>query len=271
MGASSDIRKFNFYPKYIWSANDFSFFQQWEFDSIRGSMFAAFGSSVLQGLLGSPGGGLNVQVSAGLAVNSDGRLLNLLNTTSVALASPSGNPARSLVVLRPVDTPMTNIPEPLNPANNVPLHVKQEATLVVINGNPAANPVYPAIQAGDVIVAALKLSSGHATIVAADFDWAGVDIPRKRRKSVSIDLNSRTLDTDDEIVEGNCAASGLTFTLPPAASVPGQEFSFVKTDSTANSMSIASTDQISGQASQDIDDQWGTLKVYSNGFSYRVV
>ena len=269
----TDLRKFNFYPKYIWSATDFTNFQDYVYGGFRGTFAAYLGASILDGLKASAAGGLNVQITAGIAANEDGRFLRLLVNGTVALPSPVGNAARHLVVLRPLDTPATLIPEPLNPANNVPLHVKQEAQLVVIPGTPAANPVYPATLAGDVVVAGLYLIAGQSVITASDFERTMVDAPKKRMLNISEVEASRTIDSAEHVVEGDCAVSGLTLTLPPAAQAAGTEFVFVKVDPSANPLTIAGQggELISGQSTQIIDDQWGTLKIYSNGLSYRAV
>lgn len=273
MGANGDIRQFYFYDEYLWSPTDFANLQTWLQDNAKAMAVGAHGPACLQGLRVSPGGGMNVDVTAGIAVNEDGRPLIAGGATGKTFATPSGNPAWSLLVLRPLDVDFNNINEPTNPTNQVPLHKKLQYQWVVLNGTPAASPSYPALTAGDVAVMGFKLANGQTTINASDFDYSARNVSRKRQMPVKeVSGTYMVLATDQVIEHDASSASGLSL-LPTAAEAAQQEFTIVKTDSSANVVAVSGqgSDLISGQPSSVIEDQWGFVKVYSNGKAWRMV
>lgn len=273
MGYVEDLRQFYYYQKYIWSATDFSNMQSWIYGSFRNSIYAMFGKSVVDGLIVTPGGGLNVQTAVGAAINEDGRFLRLATVDTKAVASPVGNPAYSLIVLRPVDTDTTNIPNPLNPGVNVPLHKQMLASVVVINGTPAAIPVIPSTTAGDVILATLLVPAATVTITQAMFVLGGADLPTNLRKKLARMTASATLLANQEIIEIDCTLGNVNLTLLSAISMLGKKISFVRIDATANTCTITAQggELISGQAAITLDDQWSFVNMYSNGTAYRQV
>lgn len=264
--ASTDLRKFNFYPEYIWQAADFDNYQTWQMGIFEGVFDGAFGAAVLKGLRPSGGGGMTLLVDSGVGVNTDGRIVVVGSQLNTTVASPSGNPARTLAVLRPKLTAMTTIPEPVNPSNPVPLHEKIDYDLIVLNGTPAGSPVYPSTQSGDIIVCGLKLNNGHTTITEADLDWGVVDRPRKRKARVLNISSSYTVLSTDEVVEANFSGASGVVTMPSAGTVEGQVFKVVKVDSSSNNVLVVGN--ISGATGTTISQQWKALDLYSNGISY---
>lgn len=269
--ASTDIRDFNFYAQYIWQHTDFENFQKWTNDKIQGLAEGAFGKSVLTGLTVSPNGGLQVAIAAGIAVNANGRLLVVPSTQTATFSSPVGNPARSLVVLRPKDTDTDSIQEPTNPLNTVPLTTILGYEIVVISGTPAASPQYPSPQSGDVVLMGVKLSAGHATITEADFEIARIDVPRKPAMRIRQVASDYQATVDDEIIEVAATGGNVTVTLPTAATMRGRDISVVKIDSATGSVIVdgQGSEQISGQNTQEIEDQWGSVSCYSIGSAWR--
>lgn len=269
--ALSDIRDFYYYTKYLWSAGDFTNFQTWIKARIEGFGEGFSGGGILSGLRCTPGGGLNVSVPAGIGLSPSGKLLVSDATALAAVASPVGNPAWSLIVLRPTNTDLTLIPEPLNPANNVPLHKKTSYTLTVLNGTPAVSPSYPTPDADDLVIMGVKLTAGHVTIASTDLDPTPVNFPRPRRKAIAQKSVSYNLTERDEIVEMNCTGGTRVALLPIASTVPNQEFLIRKTDSSANVCTVSGTEPIDGVTSIDLEDQYQSVKVYSNGLTYGVI
>jgi len=268
--ALADIRQFLFYIKYLWGPTDFQNMQLWLQSEYRGLAEGGFGGSILSGLLCTPAGGMVVNVADGLACAPDGRLI-VFAAASATVATPAGNPALSLIILRPKLTDANNIPEPANPANTVPLHQQFQYDLLVLNGTPAATPAYPATQANDVILMGISLTSGQSSIAATDFERSLISVPSKKIKSIQQIIANKTILVTDNHIDIDATAGVVTATLPSAASCPGQDFTFIKIDSSANKGSIASTDLISGQSSWDLDDQWQTMTIRSVGTTYRVV
>jgi hypothetical protein len=270
--ASSDIRDFQFYKNYLWSETDFENFETWMKARFGAVNEGAFGAAALTGLIVTPGGGLNVDVSAGIAVSPSGRQMVLASAGTGAFASPVGNPARSLIVLRPKDTEMTPIQEPLNPSNTVNLHTKLECELVVINGTPGATPQYPAVGAEDVVLMGVKLTSGHVTIAETDLELAPRDVPRPKSKRIRKVASNYQAVATDEIIEIAATGADVTVTLPVAAQMRGRELSVVLIADSGGIGIVdgSGTEQISGQLTQEIDSQWGSVRVYSDGSAWRV-
>lgn len=264
----SEVSLFNFYIQYRWKFTDFEDFQTWLFNALQGSMQGGFGTAAVQGLKVSCSA-LNVTASAGIAFNEDGRMLVLEEATAVAVASPAGNPARTLVVLRPVDTEEDEIPRPTNPSEMVPLHVARTAELVVIDGVPGAVPVYPDIEPGDVIVAGFLVSADAVAVTLANLEYYKRDVPRAAERRVRRTTATYTVDAGDDIVEVNTATVNL-----PAAPGPfaGKTWTFVNYRAADNAVSVSGNGtNVSGLAAQTIDDKWGTLSVYCNGVEYVVI
>lgn len=267
---NADIRDFYFYFKYLWAPADFENLQKWLRASIEGTAEGAYGAAILSGLNPTAGGGLNVDIDSGLAVNYKGRLLVLAAPGSGTFASPVGNPAWSLLVLRPSETNTNLIPEPQNPSNNVPLHLQFGASLVVINGTPSVTPSYPATQAGDVIVAGVKLTAGQVTILQSDIDRTPINTRLKTPKAVTVKTANYTVVETDQHLDFDCTSGNLVATMPDPSDVPGQDFTIVKTDSSVNTLTVNGT-SMSGQSSILLEDQWQTITLRSIGTAYRVI
>lgn len=272
MGPSTDIREFNFYTDYLWSPTDFLNLQTWLQAEMRGSALGRSGKSILSGCLANPGGGLNVSVSDGVAVDSNGRIV-VFSAANVAVASPSVNPARTLIVLRPKLVDMTSIPTPDDPMTPVFLHEKLSYDLIALNGTPAGSPVYPSAQANDIIVTGILIPAATVTLLASMFERYVISVPIKRVKAINIVTAAYSVLAADDHVDGDATGGAFSATLPPVSTVPGQDFTFVKVDSSANAFSVAGNggDLISGQGSWDLTEQWAKITVRSIGTAWRVI
>lgn len=264
---SGDLRKFYFYQQYVWSPTDFLNFQTWMMGMFRSVFEGAFGNACLGGLECVAPGGMVVAVKPGIAVNQYGRQLVHSTEMEASLASDPSNPRRSLIVLRPKTTDMTNVTEPLNPPNQVPLHSQEGYDLVVIAGTPAAFPQYPSTVDGDVIVMGVAIPAGAVSLNTASLDYSVRDLPRKRPTRIKQVAADYQATIDDEIIEVSCTGGDVTVTLLTAASAPGREVRCVKIDGTSNSMFVEGqgAEQISGLNSIEVDTPWDSIKVYSNG------
>lgn len=271
--ANADIRDFYFYEQYLWTPTDFSNLQTWLRDTTQNLGEGAFGAAVLQGLAASAAGGLNVAVASGIAVNQNGRPL-VYGGGSAALVADASNPRRALIVLRPVDTNTNLINQPTNPVVQVPLHKQLGVQLTVILGTPGVNPAYPSKVAGDVIVMGVLIPAAASSVSETDFDYTVLELPRKRRLPIKIMTGGgvQNILTTDEIIEVDSAATGTTTLLPLAAQMPHAELRVLKIDSSANQVAVSGQggELISGQASHTIEDQWGYIRLYSNGKSWRI-
>lgn len=274
--AASDIRKFKFnndLKKYLWSPTDFSNLQTWILGEMEGLFEGLTGGSILKGLVVSPSSGLTVNISGGIAVSPSGRIVVVPSSFQATFVAPSGNPARSLVVLRPKLTDSDQIPKPLDPSTLIYLDQKYEYDVVVISGTPAANPSYPSLESEDIVVAAAYLNSGHTTVAYSDLDHGKLSRPRKSRAKIFKRSGTYTADGTENIIEmDGSAASGLVV-LPPAADTVGEEISVIKIDSTANSIAVSGNgaELISGQNVFTLDSQWDRARMYSNGSAWRIL
>lgn len=269
VNAPDNIRKFNFYQQYVWQHTDFTNFQSWVLAMFRSVFEGAFGSCVLGGFEPLVAGGMNVAIRKGIAVNENGKQLILNADSQVTLASNGANPMRSLVVIRPVETSMTNVTDPLNPPTQVPLHVKEEYELVVIPGVPGVNPIYPAKNAGDVILFGVKLATAQVALTISDLDFSVKEYPRDRQPKIRQVAANYSAQPDDEIIEVSCSGGNVTITLPVAASANTRKLTCVKIDNSANEMILSGQggEQISGLATVPIDTQWDFVNAYSNGIN----
>lgn len=269
--ALDDIRKFNFYQKYIWNPTDFENFESWVFGALEGLMEGALGGSVLVGLKVSPSSGLTVNLQAGIACSPLGRIVVQAAPTQVTLDQPVGNPAKSLVVLRPKSTDATSIPLPTNPSLTVSLHEKLEHDVVVLNGTPAASPSYPATESGDIVIMGFELTAGHTTITRSDFDLGVVSRPRRRVPKIKIADSSYTAATGDDIIEADFSAASGVVQLPPAADSEGVFLHVVKTDSSSNVCAVSGNgaEEISGLNVIELESQWQSINIYCNGLAWR--
>lgn len=273
--ASNDIRRFHFYEQYIWQAIDFENYQKWVDQFFKAISEGANGAAVLAGLDVTPNGGMNVQIAPGIAVSPTGQVMVVPTAQVAVFASDPTNPVKHLLVARPLLTDGTLIPQPTNPLVDVPLHQQQGYQLVVISGTPAASPTYPTglVQAEDTIIASLSLVAGQTTIAQTDLDRALINVPRKRKRAIrTTAATAFGLGSKDNILEVAATAGNSFVTLPPAITCVAEEFIVTKIDSSFNTVTLQGNggEIISGQANQVIDDQWGSLRVYSTGTSWRV-
>lgn len=272
--AISDLRKFYFYQLYTWDPEDFENFETYLWGAVEGLLEGGFGASILKGLRPRAGGGLNLLVDSGIAVNESGKLVVQTAQQSIAVPAPVGNPCRSLVILRPKTTDATMIPLPTNPSLSVPLHEKLEYDLLILSGTASPTPVYPTALAGDIVVVGLKLSAGHTTLTESDFDWSVVSRPRKRKQKIKeVTSGSYTPSTGDDMIELNLASASGMVQLPPAADFECEKITVVRVDASANFGTVSGygAELISGQNSIELDTQWQTLTLYSNGLSWRSI
>lgn len=273
--ASNDIRRFHFYDQYIWQAIDFDNYQKWVDQFFRAISEGSNGAAVLAGLDVTPNGGMNVQIAPGIAVSPTGQVMVVPNAQVAVFASNPTNPVKHLLVARPLLTDETLIPQPTNPLVDVPLHQQQGYQLVVISGTPAASPAYPTglVQAEDTIIASISLIPGQTVIAQTDLDRALINVPRKRKRAIRTTASTAfVLGVKDNILEVAATAGNSFVTLPPAITCVAEEFVLTKIDSSFNTVTLQGNggEVISGQANQVIDDQWGSLRVYSTGTSWRV-
>jgi hypothetical protein len=277
--ALSDIRKFLFYPQYIWQPTDFADFQTWLLAHFNGLFEGLTGGGVLSGCRVSTVGGMTLQVDAGLAVSPSGVLVQVTSAVQATFASDPTLPRRSLLVLRPKLTNTNNIPQPTNPLVQVPLHQQYGYDLVVIPGVPAASPTYPAKQVDDIAVMGVKIPAAATSLSVTDFETGQRDVPHTVRKKIRELTTSETPsytvasgDVGENIIEVSASSASGAVNLPPASTMLGRELTVVKVDSSGNVVHVIPNggEQISGQTFVELDTQWQTVTIYANKNSWRM-
>lgn len=263
--ASTDIRQFLFYFKYLWSPADFTSLQLWLQETTAGIAEGLLGAAVLKGLGVTPGTGLQVLVDTGICVGDEGQLMVNGAQSPVNLTVPISAPKRSLIVMRPTIVNMTVIPQPDNPSNNVPLHQQLTFTFVVIDGAENVNPVYPSKQDGDCIVAGVMLTPGQSTVMQANIERTPISLARKKVHPIKTKSGNYNIVAEDEHIDYDLSGGAATAFLPPSNSVAGQDFAIVKIDTSGNTLAVSGQDLIDGQTQIILDTQWQSLQLRSVG------
>lgn len=89
--------------------------------------------------------------------------------------------------------------------------------------------------------------------------------------SMAIKTSAYTLKVSDGVIFGNASSAAFTLTLPAAASGnAGLRFTFVKTDSSTNAVTIAasSSQTINGATSQKLSSQYAKMTLISDGANW---
>lgn len=160
---------FNWFRRYRVRAEDMETLENSALDSMRGPWEGLTAAAVLDGFAPSYPGGLVVDLSEGIAVAASGYMLASTGA-SVELASPVGNPAKSLIVARPLLTETDPITRPTTPFDIVYLHENLACEIVVLDGTAASAPAYPTPEPNDVVLAAFRLAAGAASVAEANLD-----------------------------------------------------------------------------------------------------
>lgn len=269
--ANSSIEKYRFVTeaeRYTWQVADFANLQQWIFDTIAGLGEGALGVGVLSGLTWTPLSGLTVRVAPGIALTAAGELLVNPSNADITFTSPLGNPAKSLLVIRPLKTDTNLIPIPLTPSSFFNFNTIQGMQILALNGTPAVSPSYPSLGTDDCRIAGFNLSAGQVTIAQGNLDPDQRDVPsiRNRRRITRITADYSPA-TRDDIIEINAAGGNIAVTLPDNLANHWRALQFIRTDNSANTVSIvpAGSDTIVGDGAFTLDAQWQTAQMISAG------
>lgn len=265
--ASTDIRQFLFYFKYLWSPADFTNLQLWLQETTAGIAEGAFGVGVLDGLSVAPAGGLQVTVNPGIALGDNAELMVLGSPANLTFSADPIQTKKSLIVMRPTLVNMDIIPEPNNPANNVPLDQQITFDLLIIDGTPGGD--YPSKISGDCVVMGVIITPSLVTIGSSNLDRTPIELPRKRVHPYSSKSASYNAVITDDHLDVDATGGARTILLPLASTMPGQDMTIVKTDSSANAVAVSGQDLISGQTVIYLDSQWQFAHVRSTGQAWR--
>lgn len=91
---------------------------------------------------------------------------------------------------------------------------------------------------------------------------------RVARRSVS---TSGNITSADVVVLASASGGVVSLALPAASTVPGQQFTIKKTDSSANSVNVTSTELIDGSNYAYLTSQYQSITVVSDGSNYFII
>ena len=82
-----------------------------------------------------------------------------------------------------------------------------------------------------------------------------------------------TATSSDYVILVNAAGGDITISLPSASTVTGKLYSIVKIDATGNTVTIdpSGSETISGSTTIPLSDQWGGVKIISDGSNWVIV
>lgn len=84
--------------------------------------------------------------------------------------------------------------------------------------------------------------------------------------------NTYTARVNDTVILCDMTIGGYQVTLPAPATVPGKQFMILKTDATANAITIAgASGNINGSASKNTSTQYDGWTVVSDGSNYFIL
>lgn len=167
--ANANSSLFYWYRRYRVRAQDMTDFQTAMLEGSRGLGEGAVGGSVLVGFEVTLPGVMDIDFAEGIACGPTGNLLVTNAVENITVEAPTGAfPVKSLVVARPLLVDDDYITKPTSPFDSVPLRQIQRMEVVVIDGTPAASPVYPSKEANDVILVGLKLDPSTVSLTDED-------------------------------------------------------------------------------------------------------
>lgn len=165
--AQDNLDLVNWFNRYLVQAADMNQMETTLEGLVRGRFEGLAGKCVLIGGASNLAPtGLNTPVDACLAVGPTGNFMLTTGMINVVHTAPTGTlPQKNLVVIRPNLINENYITDPTNPFNTVPLNTRQSGQIVLLQGTPAAQPVYAATGANDVVLFGVTVSPGQTTFV----------------------------------------------------------------------------------------------------------
>jgi microcystin-dependent protein len=129
-------------------------------------------------------------VSAGIAYDPNGQIVEVPSTQNFTLVSNPSNPVYALLVLRFKFTPDTLIPKPSDPILNVFLNLHDDFELQVLTGTPAPSPTYPVAGSNDVVLMGFQIPAAATLGTQVTLDSSQKQVGFRPATRVSIDTTS---------------------------------------------------------------------------------
>lgn len=163
---------------------------------------------------------LGGSVGTGIAIDPNGQITEISaspdESTNFTIAPADPTNARwDLLVLSYQMVGDTPVPQPSDPINTVNLNLHDDFMISVVEGTPSGSPTYPAKQAGQIILAGLRVPAGATN-----------------GTQVTVDLGIRELALQAVFQNPNVIHE------VPSGAIPGNSFTTSQTPMNANSILV---------------------------------
>lgn len=178
--AQNKIKKYNFYRRYKWTADDFTVLQDSLIGRTQNYAEGLTGAAVFEGFTISISGALSLSISSGLASSSSGFMAVKNVSSSVSIDAATGANAaeirRDLIVVRPTLEVDAVIANPSTPFDSVTLRTNDECNVVVVKGSQGTTADYPTKLDNDIVLAGVSIVPGQTTLTENDLDFSVRDV-----------------------------------------------------------------------------------------------
>lgn len=214
------------------------------------------------------GSNMTGTVTAGIAWDPNGQLVEIASTEGFTLTSDGTNPRKAYLVARYAQAGDTTIAKPSNPSTNVFLNLLDSFELEVLLGTPAGSPAYPTLGANDIVLMGFTIPAGETIASNCTMDATVRD--QGLDESSSVKTSNYQATAYDRFVQMNANSGALTLTLPDSRFSEGSEISVMKSDSSVNAVTVqratGTTDTIQGGlTSFTLDNQFTVYTLKCKG------
>lgn len=174
--ATEQLKKYNFYRRYKWTAEDFSVLQDSLMLSPQNLAEGLAGAAILSGYTIFVDDTFQVNAGSGIASTASGYLcVNNFSTAITIDAATGANAAhirKDLIVVRPLVSTDAEIANPSVANETVVLRQTRDAEVVVVKGTQGTSAAYPSKLQDDVILCGVSVVPGQTGITNYDVDFS---------------------------------------------------------------------------------------------------
>lgn len=174
--ATEQLKKYNFYRRYKWTAEDFSVLQDSLMLSPQNLAEGLAGAAILSGYTIFVDDTFQVNAGSGIASTASGYLcVNNFSTAITIDAATGANAAhirKDLIVVRPLVSTDAEIANPSVANETVVLRQTRDAEVVVVKGAQGTSAAYPSKLQDDVILCGVSVVPGQTGITNYDVDFS---------------------------------------------------------------------------------------------------
>jgi hypothetical protein len=229
-------------------------------------------------------GGTSVSVKAGVGVQSDATqvdpepekrmLFVATDTTKTLTAADGANPRIDIVCIKANRATVASATRNFKAldgtlsSTSTPIETDWASDLLVVAGTPAGSPAVPATPAGYIKLAELAVAASTGLPSSGGItDKRTIFIPGSNGAAIRTVTAAATATPEDETIFGDCTSAGFTIMLPPAAICPNKILRIMKSDSSANVLTVDgnASELLNDALTQTIEYQYTVLSLLSTG------